>query len=98
MKVEILKAAARDLAEGYRFYESQGPGLGRYFLSHLHAEIQTLAIYAGIHRQPFPGFHRLVCKRFPYAIHYAFHAQTATIHAVVDCRRDPDWILSKLKR
>jgi hypothetical protein len=32
MRIEILVQAARDLIEGFRFYEDQGAGLGSYFL------------------------------------------------------------------
>ena len=28
MKIEILEQTARDLVEGFRFYEEQGAGLG----------------------------------------------------------------------
>jgi hypothetical protein len=35
MKIKILSPAERDLEEGFRFYESQSPGLGSYFLDSL---------------------------------------------------------------
>ena len=31
MRIEILDQAARDLIEGFRFYEEQEEGLGSYF-------------------------------------------------------------------
>jgi hypothetical protein len=39
MKIRILSPAERDLEEGYRFYESQSPGLGSYFLDSLYSDI-----------------------------------------------------------
>lgn len=38
MRLEILDQAARDLVEGFRFYEDQGEGLGLYFLTNLYAD------------------------------------------------------------
>jgi hypothetical protein len=35
MRIEILDQAARDLVEGFQFYEDQGEGLGSYFLTNL---------------------------------------------------------------
>jgi len=35
MNVRVLEDALVDLADGYRFYEKQSPGLGVYFLDSL---------------------------------------------------------------
>jgi hypothetical protein len=64
MRMEILSEAEKDLVSGARFYEDQGAGLGDYFLNSLYSEIDSLLLYAGIHRVVF-GFHRLLSKRFP---------------------------------
>jgi hypothetical protein len=69
MKIEILGEAQQDLVDGSRFYESQSPGLGEYFLDSLFSDIDSLQIYAGIHALHF-GYHRLLSKRFPYAVYY----------------------------
>ena len=61
MRVRILTSAVRDLAAGQRFYERQGEKLGDYFLDSLFADIDSLALYAGIHRKVF-GYHRLLAK------------------------------------
>ena len=68
MKIQILASAVNDLADGRRFYERQSAGLGEYFLDSLFSDIDSLALYAGIHRKAF-GFHRLLSRRFPYAIY-----------------------------
>ena len=49
MKVRILESAREDLREGYRFYERQQEGIGDYFPDMLSAEIDSLALYGGIH-------------------------------------------------
>ena len=42
MKVQVLEEAVSDLADGYRFYESQVEGLGDYFLDSLWSDINSL--------------------------------------------------------
>lgn len=98
IQVSISSDALDDLNDGFRFYEVQERGLGDYFLSQLRADIDCLKITAGIHRQPHRHLHRLLSRRFPYAIFYEFDDSHALVVAVVDCRRDPDWIISHLDR
>ena len=95
MKLEILPAALADLAVGFDFYEKQQPGLGRYFRESLFTDIDTLIIHAGIHRKIF-GTHRLLAKIFPCAVYYSVEGDTVRIKAILDCRRDPRWIKTKL--
>ena len=61
MNLHILESARNDLADGRDFYERQGPGMGGYFLDSLFSDIDSLALYAGIHLNVF-GFHRLLAK------------------------------------
>lgn len=96
MKVEVLGDAEEDLADGFLFYEKQQPGLGRYFFRSLWADIDTLKDHAGIHRVMFGRYHWLVAKKFPYAVYYRVENDTAYVHAVIDCRRSPDWIRKRL--
>ena len=62
MKVRILSSAARDLVDGYRFYEKQAPGIGGYFLDALFSDIDSLIVNAGIHPIYFERYHRLLSK------------------------------------
>jgi hypothetical protein len=89
MKVKILDEAEQDLLDGYRFYEAQGQGLGDYFLDSLFADIDSLRLYAGIHSLHF-GCHRLLSRRFPFAVYYRIDDGVAGVRAVLDCRRDPE--------
>lgn len=98
IQVSISSDALDDLNDGFRFYEVQERGLGDYFLSQLRADIDSLKITAGIHRQPHRHLHRLLSRRFPYAIFYEFDDSRALVVAVIDCRRDPDWIMSHLDK
>ena len=95
MKVQILDEAMQDLVTGSRFYERQSDGLGDYFLDSLFADIDSLQIYVGIHEVSF-GYYRLLSKRFPFAVYYRVENEIAQVYAVVDCRRDPNWIRDRL--
>lgn len=96
IKIGITGKAYQDLAAGSEFYEEQDPGLGGYFSSSLEADIEGLRITGGIHRRYYADYHRLICRVFPYAIYYTFSEETVVIWAVVDCRRNPDWIRAHL--
>ena len=96
MNLRILESAFNDLAEGRDFYERQGEGLGGYFLDSLFSDMDSLALYAGIHRKVL-GFHRLLSKRFPYAIYYQFENEQAVVYRVLDLRQEPRKIRAGLK-
>jgi hypothetical protein len=95
LNIRILRAAETDLAQGARFYESQAPGLGTYFLDSLFSDIDALAYFGGIHPRHF-GFHRLLSKRFPFAVYYRLLEETVVVFAILDCRRNPSWIRRRL--
>ena len=96
MKIKILDQAEADLIEGFHFYETQQAGIGDYFLSNLYADIESLRLYGGIHLKPYKNYHRLLSKRFPFAVFYTVKDKIVFIHAVVDCRRDPVWLRKRL--
>jgi hypothetical protein len=96
MTLVILPSAREDLAAGSDFYEKKEEGAGVYFLESLFSDIESLKLYAGIHRKVF-GYHRLLSQRFPYAVYYSIDVEVIYVRAVLDCRRDPAWIRTRLK-
>jgi plasmid stabilization system protein ParE len=96
MNVEILGEAEQDLLDGFRFYEAQGVALGDYFLDSIFSDIDSLQLYAGIHAKYF-GYHRLLSRRFPFAIYYRVARKTVRVYAVLDCRREPSVAERRLK-
>lgn len=95
MKVRILRPAVEDIAAGRQFYDARAPGVGDYFFDSIFAEIDSLVLYAGIHHRHF-GFHRLLARRFPFAIYYRVISDEVVVFRVLDCRRDPNWIRKAL--
>ncbi len=96
MRIRILDQAKLDLKDGFEFYEGREENLGHYFLDTLYSDIDSLAIYGGIHpmRQ---GFHWMLSKRFPYALHYSIEEDVIFVHAVLDCRSDPKSIQKRME-
>jgi len=95
VEIRLLESAKEDLREGWKFYEKNAPGLGNYFLDCIQADVRSLKLYAGIHEMS-EGFHRMLAKRFPFAVYYLIESKTIDVYAILDCRRDPGWIVNRL--
>ena len=78
MKIRLLSSALDDLSEGRLFYEKQGEGLGEYFFDSLFSDIDSLTLYGGIHPNFF-GYHRMLSKKFPYAIYYKLEEKSVVV-------------------
>lgn len=97
MRIRILDSAIADLDRGRVFYEGQKEGLGNYFLDAMFAEIDSLVLFAGIHRQVF-GYHRIVARRFPFAVYYRIEQEVvAVVWRVLDLRQAPRKIRKALQ-
>ena len=95
MNVRILPEAEQDLIDGFHFYEMQKAGLGHYFLDTLFSDIESLEFFADSHPIIFDQ-HRMLSKRFPFAVYYRVKKGTVLIYAVLDCRRNPAWTRDRL--
>jgi hypothetical protein len=49
VRIRILDQAKLDLTDGFEFYEEREENLGHYFLDTLYSDIDSLALYGGIH-------------------------------------------------
>ena len=98
MQIRITDSAEADLLTGFAFYERQQQGIGEYFLDSLYADIDSLALFGGIHPKPDGRLHRTLSKRFPFAIYYDVQGDVATVVAVLDCRQNPASIVDRLLR
>lgn len=98
MRIKLLSTVLEDLSEGRLFYEKQGEGLGEYFFDSLFSDIDSLVLYAGIHPKVY-GYHRMLSKRFPYAIYYKLEEKSIVmVYRILDLRRDPKKIKQSLER
>ena len=89
MKIRILSSAIQDLHDARLFYDRQGEDLGDYFFDSLFSDIDSLALFGGIHQKVF-GYHRLLSRRFPYAVYYKTEDDLlVVVYRVLDLRQDP---------
>ena len=95
MDIRLLETAKEDLREGWNFYEQNAVGLGDYFLDCMQGDVRSLKVFAGVHEMA-DGFHRMLAKRFPFAVYYLIENETIDVYAILDCRRDPEWIVKRL--
>ncbi len=96
MKLRILPSALKDLTRGRMFYARLDQGLGEYFLNSLFGDIDSLEHHAGSHRKLF-GYHRLLARRFPFAIYYKTEGEMCVVWRVLDCRQNPVKTVRALK-
>jgi plasmid stabilization system protein ParE len=98
MKIQIRPSALEDLAKGRWFYDSQELGIGAYFFDSVFSDIDSLTLYGGIHPKII-GYHRMLTKRFPYAIYYELSSnEIVIVWRVLDLRQDPESIRRKLNK
>jgi hypothetical protein len=93
--VLVLAEAAEDLEAAREFYDRQEAGVGDYCVTSLVADIESLSLYHGIHRQQY-GCFRMLASRFPFGIYYLEAEHETRVVAVLDLRRDPGWIRRRL--
>jgi len=97
MRLQVLDAARDDLIAGFDFYEAREQGIGDHFLACLYSDVESLKIFGGIHRRVYKNLQRALSNRFPFAIYYTVENDSVIVRAILDCRRNPSWIRSRLK-
>jgi hypothetical protein len=93
--VVVSEDVVVDIEEARAFYDRQERGLGDYFIACLLSDLEALVFFAGIHSVWF-GYHRMLSKRFPFAIYYDVTDDLAVVVAVLDMRRNPSTIRKRL--
>ena len=96
MTLRILSLAEADLLDGFAFTSGKAAALVGNFSNHL-TLTSNRSLYAGTHRRVL-GYHRMLSKRFPFAIYYDLHRDEIRIWRVLDCRRDPRWLKVQVTR
>jgi plasmid stabilization system protein ParE len=91
----VLPDAAEDIETARDFYANQTPEVGEYLVDSLLSDIVSLERYSGIHSVHF-GFHRMLGSRFPFGIYYREFENQIQVFAILDLRRNPNWIRKEL--
>jgi hypothetical protein len=71
------------------FTRSKAESIGAYFFDSLFSDIDSLELFGGIHRKVL-GYHRLLSKRFPFAVYYKMDGDVVVVWRVLDCREKPE--------
>ena len=90
-RVAVLTEAAADIEAGSSFYERQESGLGAYFIRSILQDLHRLESLHGPH-PIHHGLMRMLSERFPFGIYYREAADAIEVLAILDLRRDPDFI------
>jgi plasmid stabilization system protein ParE len=96
-RVVVLAEAAEDLEAARAFYNAQEAGVREHCVNSLLTDIESLALYHGIHRQQH-GCFRMLANRFPFGIYYLEAEHQTRVVAVLDLRRHPGWIRRQVKQ
>jgi hypothetical protein len=94
--LRIVSSGIDDLENGREFYKASAEGIGEYFLDSLFSDIESLRLYGGIHSKQF-GFHRMLSRKFPFAIYYLVKGSEVVVYRVLDCRENPSKRKKQLK-
>lgn len=89
MKYKLIITEEAALEISVKYYESQLPGLGSKFLSHLEIYLKRIQLYPEhyqIKRQP---YREAFIKKFPYLIIYEFTEGQVVVYAVFNTYRNP---------
>ncbi len=96
-QVVVLADAVEDIEAARDFYEAQEAGVGEYCVDSLLTDIEALGSFSGIH-PVYLEFHRMLASRFPFGIYYREHGNETQVFAVLDLRRNPNWIRKELSK
>ena len=73
------------------FYNAPEAGVGEYCVSSLLADIESLVLFHGIHRQQY-GCYRMLASRFPFGMYFLETDAETRVVAALDLRRHLGWI------
>lgn len=96
-EVLVLEEATADLEEGRSFYDRLEQGIGDYFFESVLSDLERLRLFHGFHSRHF-GCLRALSGRFPFGIYYLDEPEIVRVIAILDLRRNPNWIRAEIGR
>jgi plasmid stabilization system protein ParE len=79
----------RDLADAYRWYEQQRPGLGSEFLTFIDASFDAIERFPEMFALVHGEVRRAIVSGFPYAVFYRVEEERVVVLAVLHTAIDP---------
>jgi plasmid stabilization system protein ParE len=96
LEVVFLLAAEVDVQSAYEWLDEQRGGRGDQFLRHLRELELLLANNPQLGVSVGAGIRKLLLPRFDHGIFYTIEGSRIMVAAVLDLRRDPAFIRSRL--
>ena len=98
-RLVFRRAAGRDLASAYEWYEAQRPGLGERFLTAANASLDAIERFPEMFVAVHGDVRRAIVSKFPYAVFYRVEPRQIVVLAVLHTARDPRlWPKSRKRR
>ena len=97
-KLIVRQEAEADIADAYRWYEAQRPGLGQDFVDAVGSAFERIIEqplrYTPVHRDT----RRTFLRRFPYVVFHVLRDDSVYVIAVLHQRRNPRLARSRTTR
>ena len=91
-KVIVRPEAAREVQEGFDWYEERSEGLGLEFLRSAEACLSSIQRNPSAYSIAHDQVRRALLRKFPYALFYLIREDTIVIIACFNIKRSPaDW-------
>ena len=96
IEVLVSSDAELDIEIAANYYESKETGLGGYFRSSIIADLTSLEFLGGTHAMKY-GFHRKMCKVFPFWLYYELTSpKSVAVVAIIGQRRGDEYVRARL--
>jgi len=94
----LLPEAKADIANAYRWYEEQAPGLGLEFLRCVETALLAMQRTPLSYPVVLEAYRRSLVRKFPYALFFEFipDRKRCVVYAVFHCSQNPDKWQSRL--
>jgi toxin ParE1/3/4 len=85
----IRRQAKSDLRQAARWYERQGPGVGREFVAEVEAALNRIGENPLQYQTIYGEVRRAIPHKFPYGVFYRVEQDNIVVFAIVHLHRDP---------
>lgn len=95
-RLTIDPAAAFEIGDAARSYETTRPGLGNEFIRQLDFAFYNIRQFPEMSAAVAPGFRRCVVHRFPFCLVYRVKQDEVQVLALFPTHADPERLLARL--
>ena len=97
MNVIFDSLAAKEFDDAFEYYEAQELGLGERFRKEVWSAINILERYPEAGQEVRPKIRKILIRRFPYKLIYAFRDDMIYVLAVAHGYREPDYCIERVR-